>query len=447
MRLRDFFSPESFSSHHIALAESTGSTSLTYAELWEMKACYQTQLAALSGKRVVIYMNPGVLFFPLLFALMENGCLCSLADPKESSTRLSLILEVSQSTAVLSDRERPSGFGNVEWQIITGPSPSRPSSQEDFSLTKDSIVLYTSGSEGKPKGVIYTNENWVFSTQNLIRNYGIHAETVELAIPSLFHSDGWQRAMAVLRTGGTVVLPGNASTVAHFTQGLSRTDINSFFLPFPLIELLRRSSPATIERLQKQLTSVELGSTFVPKEKILGLMEIFPQTDFFYHYGLTECSRAFILNCRLSQEKLGSVGKLSLGYSVETLSDGTLAIDSESRPLSYLQNGNKIATGEGAFRTKDIGKLDEDGYLFLEGRIDRILSYGTNKFYPREVSELLYRHPFVKDVEIGSGEEPTIFVVTSDKKDPQWQLPEFLKNKIKVVPEIERNASGKSRLT
>jgi long-chain acyl-CoA synthetase len=189
-------------------------------------------------------------------------------------------------------------------------------------------------------------------------------------------------------------------------------------------------------------------------------------------FGLTETSPVVALNMPHS-EKFGSVGKPVPGVTVKIVDESGAALAQGEIGEVWLK-GPMIMKGyyhlpdetaaaltpDGFFRTGDLGLIDDEGFLFITGRKKEMISVSGEKVYPREIEDIILRHPAVADVAVMGRKDPSrgevvvAFVILKQDETlapdairdhcrqsglPQWKVP----RDVMIVPELPRSPTGK----
>ncbi len=334
------------------------------------------------------------------------------------------------------------------------------------------LVLYSAGSTGRPKGVALGHGQLTWTARTLARSYRIDRQHRELILVSLAHSDGLQRALATLGAGGAVALSEGPLSVSGIMEDIVRYEARGFFAPSPLVRMMLMASRARTDALARCHT-IETGSAPLTSGEVRALMDAAPNARVFVHYGLTECSRAVILDARAHPDRLDTVGRASSEVDISVR-------DAEGRPLGadargeIALRGPQLAHGywgqpelsgerfrDGWLSTGDYGMLDDEGFLRLLGREDDLINSAGHHFFPAEVENELGPIPGVAEYLVAGvpdprgvlGEVPWAFVVPADAS--QWvpgpflaavrdRLPAHMRpRQVVAVASLPRTASGK----
>jgi acyl-CoA synthetase (AMP-forming)/AMP-acid ligase II len=271
------------------------------------------------------------------------------------------------------------------------------------------LVLQTSGTTGRAKRVPLRHRQLVASAHNIVRSYALDATDVSMCVMPLFHVHGLiGSVLSTLASGGRVVLPTEPSPLA-FPDLLAEHRATWYsavptFHQLVLASLRSRRGGARVPTLRfVRSASARLGASIEPLEALFDVAVV-------EALGMTEAAHQVASNpLPPAQRKPGSVGRgtgvevaladesgarLPLGEVGEVIIRGPNVIDGyDAEP----EVNAAAFTGDGWFRTGDLGTLDADGYLTLVGRIKELINRGGEKIAPAEVEEVLLAHPAVAD--------------------------------------------------
>jgi acyl-CoA synthetase (AMP-forming)/AMP-acid ligase II len=342
-----------------------------------------------------------------------------------------------------------------------------PPSPEDVAL-----ILHTSGSTGRPKRVPLLHSHLTISAGNIVKTYALSPEDVSLCIMPLFHVHGLVAStLAPLLSGGTIVAPTKFNPLAFWRS--VREHRVSWYSGVPtmhhlLLTRTRGGRPADAGTLR----FIRSASAPMPPELIHKMEEVF-QVPLVEAYGMTEAAHQMSSNpLPPGHRKADSVG-VATGISISVMDERGTHLEPDQRGEVVIQGpsvfggyennpeANAKALVGGWFRTGDQGFLDANGYLHLTGRIKDLIIRGGEKVAPREVDEVLLKHPAVSEaVTFGFahpilGEEVAAAVVlhipeseteTALLKYCRERLAEFkCPKKLYFVESIPTTATGKIR--
>ncbi|MGC4028020.1 MAG: AMP-binding protein [Steroidobacteraceae bacterium] len=250
-------------------------------------------------------------------------------------------------------------------------------------LDEPAQVAYTSGTEGKPKGIVLTYANLADAAERIIAVMGLDAGVREYVGVPATYSFGMGRFRAISAVGGRAYLPPRGFDPLELARMLAAGEVNSLAAVPTLLRILL-ASPEVIGNAGAKLRWMEIGSQYMSAQEKLAIRAMFPNARIVQHYGLTEASRTTFLEISdVPAERLESVGRATGGTHVRITDDGRVQIRGphvarwriDSEGLHALQDA------EGWLLTNDLGHF-EDGYLHYDGRADDLINIGGIKVLP-----------------------------------------------------------------
>jgi acyl-CoA synthetase (AMP-forming)/AMP-acid ligase II len=292
--------------------------------------------------------------------------------------------------------------------------------QADVTPEDTCLVMYSSGTTGRPKGVMLSHTNMVSHTLNAHDGWSFEPGDKAMVAMPLFHVGGSSYVLFPIHDGVPSIMtrdPDGASLAGAILGGANRT----FLVPAVLAQVLQAGEDAV--KLFAALKTYTYGAAPMPAPLLRAAMEAWPDTDFLQVYGLTEVAGVVTQlgsedhRTAVSSghpERLVSAGRPipntevrivdpGTGEDLPTGEHGEIWLKTPQRFSGYLGKPEataEVITEDGWFRTGDMGKVDADGYVFVEDRLkDMIISGGENIYSP-EVERVLAEHPAVMEVAI-----------------------------------------------
>jgi len=407
---------------------------LTYRELDERSARVAGLLAARGvepGDRVGL-MLPNVPQFPMLYyGVLRAGAVVVPMNPllkareieyylEDSGARLLFAWDAAAGEAAKGAEAAGTGFVPVAPaafdQLLGEQAPVTsvtPRADDDTA-----VILYTSGTTGKPKGAELTHAN-------LRRNAAVTATTLLRLEPDdvvmgclpLFHSFGQTCGLnAAVGSGACLTLlprfdPGKALEVIQ-------RDRVTVFEGVPTMYVALLNHPQRGDHDVGSLRLCVSGGAALPVEVLRGFEDAFG-CIILEGYGLSETSPVASFNHPDRDRKPGSIGTPiqgvemrlvgSLGEDLATGEVGEIAIRGHNLMKGYWrrEDATSEAIPDGWFRTGDLARQDEDGYYFIVDRKKDLIIRGGYNVYPREIEEVLYEHPAVAEAAVVAIPHPT----------------------------------------
>jgi long-chain acyl-CoA synthetase len=286
-----------------------------------------------------------------------------------------------------------------------------------------SVILYTSGTTGNPKGVTLTHKN--FSMQRHVIVPSIVQFTPQdrvVGVLPLYHVYGLSNGLIpTIGNGAAFVMvaqysPQNLLNAVTETKATIMPAIPSMYQHLLTIARARKTS------IPKSLRKCISGGAPLPLSVLQEFKEVF-ETDIVEGYGLTETASSVCANGRTGTLKEGSIGPVAEGVEMAVFDEneqelpdkevGEIVIRSETVTPGYWNNPEATAeaiNAEGWFHTGDLGYRDEDGFFFITDRKKDLIIRGGFNISPREVEEVIMMHPKIADAAV---------VAAPDKRDQE----------------------------
>jgi long-chain acyl-CoA synthetase len=307
------------------------------------------------------------------------------------------------------DTSAPEGVHNM-MALLGGAAPvtDLPATMPDDTA----VILYTSGTTGKPKGAELSHFNLFHNAEYVAQRLLPGTEDrVALSVLPLFHSFGQTVIQnATLSLGGSLVLMPRFDPKGAF-ELMSKHKVNLFAgVPTMYFALLHYPEAA-----QYDLSALKMcvsGGSAMPVEVMRAFDEKY-RVNILEGYGLSETSPVASFNVLDRPKKAGSIGLPIQGVEFRLLDGDGKVIDQSGVPGEICIKGPNIMKGyykrpeataesiqEGWFRSGDIAQRDDEGYYFIVDRKKDMLIRGGFNVYPREVEEILYQHPAVMEAAV-----------------------------------------------
>jgi long-chain acyl-CoA synthetase len=358
----------------------------------------------------------------------------------------------------------PDGFE----QLLGAADPLRAvAAREDGD---SAVILYTSGTTGTPKGAELSHGGLARNCEASTALFTMGPDTVTLGSLPLFHTFGQTCAMnATLAAGGCLTL------IARFDPGKAleviARDRVSVFEGVPTMYGAILHHPAAETTDVSSLKVCASGGASLPVELMRAFEERF-RCIILEGYGLSETSPVASFNHPGRPRKPGSIGTPIAGVEMKVISDagedlptgevGEIVIRGHNVMKGYYNRPEATAEAidaDGWFRSGDLARVDEDGYFFIVDRKKDLIIRGGYNVYPREIEEVLYEHPAVREAAVVRiahdelGEEVGAAVVLKDGVSATAvELQAFVKERVAaykyprhvwLVDELPKGPTGK----
>ena len=400
---------------------------LSYAELREAAGRMSTLLASLGvgpGDRVGL-MLPNVPAFPIAFyGALGAGAIVVPMNPLLKSREVAYYLGDSGAKAVVAWHaaagEAAKGAADAGAELVAAQTPDLGSLLAGFAATAepsgrggqdDAVILYTSGTTGRPKGAELTHDG-------LLRNAEISSRTlfdvgpgdVIMGCLPLFHVFGLTCGLnvSVASAATLTLLPRFEPAKALEILGRDRVTI---FEGVPTMYAAMLHLPDADPAKAATLRLCASGGAAMPVEILRGFEAKFGCV-ILEGYGLSETSPVASFNHPNLVRKPGSIGTPIEGVEMRLIDDdwntvpdgeiGEIAIRGHNVMKGYWDKPEATAEAmtEGWFKTGDMARVDDDGYFYIVDRKKELIIRGGYNVYPREIEEALHEHPAVAEVAV-----------------------------------------------
>lgn len=410
---------------------------VSYAQLASAAAQVQRHLAALGverGDRVALSM-PNVALMPALYyGIVAAGAICVPLNPLLSGAELEYHLRDSGAKVLFAfagtrlASEASSTVlvknGSVRCEIFTGgeSSPVAPFDAPTETVLEPvpvaasdaAIILYTSGTTGKPKGATLTHANILSNARSCVSVFGFTAEDVIFGGLPLFHAFGQTVSMnAAFAASATVALlprftPDGALNLMERAGVSVLAAVPSMYVS--LVAALE-AEPERARSLRGRIRFGISGGSPLPAP-VHSALKMLIECPVYEGYGLSETSPVVSFNQAEFGMVLGSVGRVLPGVQVQVRCpqgsecapgvSGQLWVRGENVMAGYWNNPAATAEvfdGEW-FATGDVARVDEQGNIFIVDRIKDMVLRNGYSVYPREIEDVLYTHEQVQSVAV-----------------------------------------------
>ncbi len=451
-----------------ALRDPIVDETVTFATLDERARRIATGLASLGfepGDHLSVLLTDSIEFLELLFASAHAGVVFNPLSYRIPPKRLAYILQHAESvglvfdedclqavrslaTDVLPDRLIGIGFDD---ELLTHTYEELAATGGDLpQVTVDesdsAMLLYTSGTTGMPKGVLHSHRTVVTSSLVSIPYNRLRPTDVNIALGPLYHVGPLLcNALPAINVGACNVIQHGFDPATTLERIESEEITTMWGVPTHVRALVDDSSIG--ERDISHVRMIQYSGSAMPASVAKHSREYIPDCEFVNAYGSTEIVFGTLIFPEFHDEKLGSIGHAAPNAVVrvvdpensvpnavvETGEIGELLVKTPTCMLRYWRDSKATAdaTVDGWFRTGDLGRRDEDGFLYFVDRKDDMIVSGGENIYPAEVEDVLHTHP---DVITGAvvgvpddewGEIVTAFVVSATKEPSEVDLDRF----------------------
>ncbi|HWP65064.1 MAG TPA: AMP-binding protein [Candidatus Limnocylindria bacterium] len=394
---------------------------LSYAEFDRAATRAARALAAagvVSGDRVTLALGNSLDYVVAAFAVLKAGAILHPVNPALGEGELRYVLEHAAPRVVVTDeasdaRLRALGQATVLGRALTAPGDESPL---DVAIGPEtySTLLYTSGTTGRPKGVLFTHGRTGTSGPHFIEALGLTGDDTLLAVTPLFHGNAWGAVVTALYAGGTVAFAKGFSA-SQFWPLVHEVGASVLYTLGTVLAMLLTREPSPLERTNPLRIILGLGSAPI-RERII---ERFGVTDVLECFGSTDAG-VVTITPRGVPPRPGSCGPAVPGVRIKVVDEdgrtlpprevGEIAIESPARMACYYRDeaATRAALRDGWFYTGDLGYLDEDGWLYFVDRKRDVIRRGGENVSSVLVEKAIREHPQVAEVAVIGVPDPVL---------------------------------------
>jgi long-chain acyl-CoA synthetase len=402
----------------------------------------------------LVHLGNSVELFVCLRALRRLDVIAILVDPKTPQKSIEYILALTKPNVVIDTNNKSPTLLHVERAEATYAAP-----------LETRYVLFSSGSTGHPKGVPLSETHFVAAQQNMKRVFSPLTGHRELLLSPATHMDGLQRALMTLNSKGTLYLQTSPTSPNAIVDLLEQFQIQGLYIPPAIVSMFTDS----LEKdLPPTLLHIEVGSAAHSSKTLATLQNRIASKNLVIHYGLTECSRATLVNLRESPDKIRTVGRIHNDLQIEIVDESFQPLGPNQTGMIRLRGGQTVSAywgglhserfQDGWFATQDYGSLDADGFLTFSGRKDDLLTRSGYHVFPAEIEATIGPISGVREYSLvgiphslNPGNDELVLFYVADSADASsvrqlvaTRLSDFLRpNRIVFVDKLPRTPSGK----
>jgi len=436
---------------------------------------------------IAVYLHNSDLFLVCYYACQLGGFSLLPVNTKLTAPEINYILTHSEAKALIYDvrftdvlREIPDTFAKFQDTLLVGGEDTLPTIVNDESITfketqvdqnDTTVIFYTSGTTGKPKGVMLSAGNVEAAAEIWGEAVGYESTDRIHIVTPLFHcAASHVFCIPGIYAGGTIVIE-EAFSPEKALETMEKEDVTIFF-GVPAMYMILLNTPKMAELKLNHLRLFAYGAAPMPFELVRKVKSLYPNVKVQNLYGQTENSpAATTLKDHHALEKVGSVGEAlphtevrvvdEFGDSLPVGQVGEIVVKGPQVMKGYLKNEEATiqAIQNGWLYSGDLGRFDKDGLLYIVDRKKDMIIRGGENVYPVEVEEVLYEIPEVLEAAVIGvphpvyGEVPKAYVVIkkgqslseedvitfSSKRLAKYKLPA----EVEIIDTLPRNASGK----
>ena len=422
------------------------------------------------------------------------GIVSVFLDKNATPEHMANIYRISEASLLLTDKPMKEYSDGIRIETLRGVYSTscdcdildcvKKNNEDDLSE-----ILFTSGTTGKPKGVMLSYKSVYNILMNTIKGVGYSEKTILVLPLPLNHSFALRVLRAILYCGGTIILQNGFTFAKETENNINNYGCNALACVPASYEILKGQMQNAFKDVMSKLDSIEVGAGSLSAGQRKEIVDLLPDVRIYNVWGSSESGGALFCNVTeavKSDETIGTLGSPIAGridvallkddtpfnqfdkfegklseWFIDTNSEqpGRMAIRGDMQMMGYWREPDMTAATiiDGWLITGDIAYKDKNGNIFMLGRADDIINMGGEKVSPVETENIISQYDYIRDCAcIGVcdellGQIPVLFVVTGlgydENKFQKWMAGKIertkLPQKIITIDEIPRNRMKK----
>lgn len=443
-----------------------------------------------SNDKVSIVMRNRGEYLEIVFALLKIGAIPVPINFRLVGEELAYIARNSDSRALILEEEFIEKIAPITDQIRVEPdkfylmgrrtqggmtsydSLFEGSSEAEPPVSVDekncSVMCYTSGTTGKPKGAVASHKARILEFLAHVPEFNINEDDIHLVAAPLCHSGGMFLSLGKLCIGGALCIMREFDPEEALRLIDEKKATNTFMVPTMLNFILELPEGTRSKYDVSSMRVIDCAGAPLPTRTKEGIIDFFHNAGLFEHYGSTECGVITLLKPADQVRKVRCAGKPLFGVKLRLVNErkeevsgnevGEIFVKSPYNMDGYYGRGKEGFEGDW-FASGDLAKQDDEGYVYIVDRTrDMIISGGEN-IYPTEIEDALYSNPKVLEAAVIGvpderwGESVTALIVLNEgQSSDQDEIIEYCRGRlagfkiprsVSFVPELPKSTSGK----
>ncbi|WP_058952959.1 AMP-binding protein [Clostridium tyrobutyricum] len=480
MNFTDYVFEKSKNSQNIAVIDNG---EISYSEIYRgvCNIAYLLQKRNYSKKDSVLVISDNSTFFiKTYFGIMKNNSICVPVNPSMDKRDILYITKILNINLAFCQEKYKTEikklFGrNVELYTEKNidEKQSDPKFEIDVDIKKDiALIMFTSGSTSKPKGVMLTHYNLIYNTNSIIEYLNLtERDRIEVVLP-FYYCYGTSLLNTHFRCSGSLVINNRFMFPQTVIDNINKYNCTGFAGVPTTYQILLRMTDLKDSKFPSLRYVTQAGGK-LPKIFVSELYKVLKDVDIYIMYGQTEATaRLSYLPPEHIMDKLGSIGKGIPGTELMVLNKKDMPVKTGEVGEIAARGGNimkgyfndeeetKKVIRNGILYTGDIAVKDEDGYIFIVSREKNIIKCAGNRISPGEIENIISCiHEVVECAVIGIedeilGEAIKAFIVLNhsnkdiddkyiveycSKRLPRYKVPKY----VEFLTTLPKNSSGK----
>ncbi len=445
----------------------TGEKELTYKELISGAVSFSEKLKKAKIKkknRILLETSDIAGYFTAFLGSMLFGAVVVPVEAGMSIYRLNEIINTTRPSLIFLQNN-----GEKYSNYLTEPADTELNSRSFPEEKNDAAIISTTGTTGRPSLILHTNASLLAAAENLVDGTKINKDTVMLTNMPVYLSTGFLRVMAVLISGGTVIVTNEAYDGALITKYSDLYKVNRLSMVSTSLSAIIDEFMDKSDKFPLSIKQAESVASVLPGNISLAFHRLFPEVTLYNVYGTTEAG-CILIHDTAENYEADCIGKPAVNAEVMLLDEngkkitepgsyGHVAVSGSMNMKAYYKKKSlteKVMKGD-LIIINDIAYFDQSGYYHFVSRVGDIINVAGQKITPLEVEEAALKYEGIDDCactkvrDLKLGEVPVLYVVRNEKFD-LTELQKILSKNLETyrvpkeiyeIGKIPRTATGK----
>lgn len=454
----------------------------TYGEMWQKAQAGAEKLAEMGIQKrdcVMVECTQDADFLICDLACELRGAIFVPVEHRATADRVEKILEDTDTVLFLCETEYEVPVKKMKAESLlhigadAAPSGDVSAKNHTFPRPEDTAeILYTTGTTGTSKGIEVTHGNNIALAENVKYGTEMKEGNVEFIPLPLSHSHGLRCCYANMLNGSAVVLTEGVTQLKLVFDLIEKYQVTAMDVSPSAVMIMEQLAKGQLSKISGQIDYIQVGTEPLQENVKEMLVSSFPSARLYNFYGSTESGRTCVLDFN-KENRAKCIGKPTRNARFIVTDEKRRPIESSRDNMGLLASAGPMnmkgywrqpeltarTMQDGYVYTNDMGYIDEDGYVYMFGRMDNVINCQGIKIAPEEIEEVAGKYGQVLDCACVpmedklSGQVPKLYVVVQDKELFQIKdLLSFLRQsidgnkmpkKVEVIEEIPRTSNGK----
>lgn len=418
-----------------AVIEGLSGRSASYGEFWQLivnRAAIFRSLGLRRVEKVILLTEQTITYLQDYYGVLLAGGVAVPVEPDASREMLIAYAERFQARFIVANGE----IFDIRYNRLPAEYSTAPQTpyQNEFELPNpdsEAIILLTTGTTGKSKGVVSTHKSRFCGADNVVGAYNLDSGYTALIPQLLSHSGGLRRVEAMFVCGGTAVIMKPAMFFGEVFAALRNYHCDVLQLVPTQVAMILKSAHKLLMASARQLKIVAVGSAEVTEAQKEELRNLLPGVRLFNDYGSTEAigsayfewsaypPKPYCVGYEARNSRIVFLDECGEPFSADANTPGLAATEGDTLMLGYYGEPGLTASVlvNGRVVSADMGYRGDDGMVYIIGRQSDIIVSGANKISPSEIETAVSQIRGVKECAVVSkpdelmGQMPALFIV------------------------------------